>query len=258
MKKTYSPFWFVVCTQFLILLICLFPPIMAAETQNLLKVGNFSSETSGTTIPSGWEAYFFKKIARHTDYRIVEQDDNTVLRAESRASASGIIKKVSIDPKKFPVVEWRWKVSNILEKGDITKKDGDDCAARLYINFEYDPSGQSFIKRARYAATKILYGEYPPGESICYIWGSRASEEKVIPNAYTDTVMMFAVQSAVSDTNEWVTERRDILEDYSRSFKGTAHAISSIAIMSDSDNTGESVTAWYGDIIFSSGPSPEQ
>ena len=39
-------------------------------------------------------------------------------------------------------------------------------------------------------------------------------------------------------------------EDYKTAFKQEPPSISGIAIMTDSDNTGESATAFYGDIIF--------
>lgn len=37
------------------------------------------------------------------------------------------------DLKEYPIVAWRWKVENVVAKGDVTKKAGDDYAARLYI-----------------------------------------------------------------------------------------------------------------------------
>lgn len=43
-----------------------------------------------------------------------------MLRAKSDASASGLARKMVVDPTLYPVLTWEWKISNVLEKGDIT------------------------------------------------------------------------------------------------------------------------------------------
>jgi hypothetical protein len=53
------------------------------------------------------------------------------------ASASGLVREMKIDPKEFPILQWRWKVGNILKKGNVKSKEGDDYPARIYIH-EYD------------------------------------------------------------------------------------------------------------------------
>jgi len=49
-------------------------------------------------------------------------------------SASGLIRKTNIDPEKFPIIKWKWKVTNIYEKGDVRRKKGDDYPASIYIS----------------------------------------------------------------------------------------------------------------------------
>ena len=46
---------------------------------------------------------------------------------------------MTIDPREYPIVRWRWKVENVLNKSDVSRKDGDDYPARLYITFAYEP-----------------------------------------------------------------------------------------------------------------------
>ena len=48
-----------------------------------------------------------------------------------------------------------------------------------------------------------------------------------------------------------MTEMRNIHEDYKQAFGEEPPMISGVAIMTDTDNTGESAIAWYGDITFS-------
>jgi hypothetical protein len=205
--------------------------------------------------PPGWEPLVFKKIDQHTRYELVSDEGTVVVRAVSAAAASGLIRKIQIDPMLYPIVEWRWKVSNILQKGDVTKKEGDDYPARIYITFVYDPSKLSFGNRVKYKAAKLFYGEYPPTGAINYIWGSNAEIDRIVPNPYTDRVMMIAVESGAEKINQWGTQRRNLLEDYRNAFQTDPPLVSGVAIMTDTDNTGESATAYYGDIIFKQLPN---
>ena len=97
---------------------------------------------------------------------------------------------------------------------------------------------------------RLLYGQYPPIGAINYIWESKSPIGTIIPNPYTDRVMMFVVESGESKLNQWVNEERNIFEDYKKVFGQEPPMISGIAIMTDTDNTGESAIAYYGDILF--------
>jgi hypothetical protein len=173
-----------------------------------------------------------------------------VVKAVAEASASGLTREVKINPKEYPVVQWRWKVSNILKKGDVRKKEGDDYPARIYITFKYDSSKLSFFEKTKYETIKLWYGQYPPLGAINYIWESKVPVGTMVPNPFTDRVMMFVVETGPSKLNQWVNEERNIFEDYKKAFGQEPPMISGIAIMTDTDNTGESATAYYGDILF--------
>jgi len=173
-----------------------------------------------------------------------------VVKAVAEASASGLTREIKINPKEYPVVQWRWKVTNILEKGDVRRKEGDDYPARIYITFEYDSSKLSFFEKAKYEAIRLFYGQYPPLGAINYIWESKAPVGTMVPNPFTDRVMMFVVETGPSKLNQWANEERNIFEDYKKAFGQEPPMISGIAIMTDTDNTGEIATAYYGDILF--------
>jgi len=223
---------------------------IADELPKNLVVGHFSSLQPGTDPPPGWEPLLFKKIDRHTRYERVTDDGVVVVKAVSAAAASGLIRKIQIDPMEYPLVEWQWKVSNTLQKGDVTKKEGDDYSARIYITFAYDPSKLSFGNRVKYKAAKLLNGEYPPTGAINYIWGNHAALDTMTPNPFTDRVMMIVLESGDEKINQWVTQKRNLLEDYRNAFHTDPPPISGVAIMTDTDNTGEAATAFYGDIVF--------
>ncbi len=217
---------------------------------DIIEVGRFSATTAGQGLPDGWKPLTFKKIEKHTTYTLVKEDDAVVVKAVAEASASGLTRETKINPKEYPIVQWRWKIMNILKKGDVHKKEGDDYPARIYITFEYDASKLSFFEKKKYQAIRLLYGEYPPLAAINYIWESKAPIGTMVPNPYTDRVMMFVVESGSAKLDQWINEERNVYEDYKKAFGEEPPMISGVAIMTDTDNTGESATAYYGDILF--------
>ncbi len=223
---------------------------LQADTGQSVAVGEFSAATQHQGLPAGWKPLTFKNIKNHTRYALVKKDGVLVLKAESTSSASGLLRKIRIDPKEYPVVTWRWKVLNTLKKGDVTQKLGDDYPARLYITFQYDPAALSFLEKIKYNTAKLFYGDDPPAGAINYIWGSKAPKGTMVPNPYTNRVVMIVVESGTSRLNTWVNETRNIVQDYQKAFGTDPPIISGVAIMTDTDNTKESATAYYGDIRF--------
>jgi len=241
------------CLMAVAMALAFFPAeTIAGDVRKDLVVGHFSSLSADIDQPPGWEPLVFRKIDQHTRYDLVLDEDTVVVRAVSDAAASGLLRKIEIDPTKYPWIEWQWKVNNILKKGDVTKKEGDDYPARIYITFAYDPSKLSYVDRIKYNAAKLIYGNYPPTGTINYIWGSHAVADRVVVSPYTNRSMMIAVTSGAEKINQWVTQKRNVLEDFRNTFHTDPPPISGVAIMTDTDNTGESAIAYYGDITFRS------
>lgn len=226
-----------------------------AAAGEAIEVGRFSAAGAGESMPAGWEPLAFPKVPRHTKYSLVTDDGTTVVKAVSEGSASGLLRRVRIDPREFPVVAWRWKVSNVLRNADPRRREGDDYPARLYITFVYDPAKLSFVERMKYRAARAYYGEYPPTGAINYVWDSRTPVGTSLPNAYTDRTRMIVVESGAAKVGRWVAERRNVYDDFKEAFGEEPPEISGVAVMTDTDNTGESATAFYGDIVFEKGES---
>ncbi|MBX3238197.1 MAG: DUF3047 domain-containing protein [Nitrospiraceae bacterium] len=224
-----------------------------AQQPAQLSVGRFSAAAEGTALPNGWRMLTFKKIERHTRYEVVKDQSMTVVKAVSEASASGLTKAVTIDPHEYPIVRWRWKIENILDKSDVNRKDGDDYPARLYITFAYEPDKVSFGKKLKYKAGQAVFGDIPIG-AINYIWDSKSPVGTVVDNAFTSFAKMIVVESGARRIGSWVQEERNVYEDYRQAFGEEPPAINGIAIMTDTDNTKEHAVAYYGDIEFVRSP----
>jgi len=225
------------------------PVLLLAESPAVLEVGKFSAAVEGSALPDSWKPLIFKKVPKNTTYTLVKDSGVVVVKAVSAATASGLKKEVKIDPKEYPVVRWRWKVENLLKTGDVTKKEGDDYPARLYITFEYDPDKVSFSRKAKYKAGRVIFGDIPIA-AINYIWDAKAPQGLFIDNAFTDFSKMIVVRSGPQGLGTWMEEGRNIYEDYTKAFDGEPPMINGVAIMTDTDNTKESAVAYYGDIVF--------
>ena len=59
-------------------------------------------------------------------------------------------------------------------------------------------------------------------------------------------------ESGASRLGQWVEQERNLYEDYVRAFGGGGPDVTGIAIMTDTDNTGQKATAYYGNIYFTS------
>jgi len=217
---------------------------------DVLEVGKFSASGPGSAWPTDWKPLTFPKIKRHTSYALIRDHDAVVVKAVSEASSSGMTREIEIDPKLYPIVQWRWKVDNLLKASDVSRKDGDDYPARLYITFAYDPSYVGLFDKAKYELARLAYGQYPPIAAINYIWESRAPVGTIVPNPYTDRAMMIVVESGAEHVGEWRSEARNVYDDYRQAFHKAPPMISGVAIMTDTDNTGEAATAYFGDIVF--------
>jgi len=191
-----------------------------------------------------WKPFTFPKIKSHSTYTVERSGDLHVLRAESRASASAIVYKEPFTVYEHPRVRWRWKVKNVYARGDARSKEGDDYPLRVYVMFEYDPEKAGAMERITYGIVKSLYGEYPPHSSLSYVWASRDDAEIFVVSPYTDKAMMVLLEKGSSKAGTWVDEEIDILADYQKAFKTMPPARARIAIMNDSDNTGESSVSW--------------
>jgi len=205
-----------------------------------------------------WRPLTFPKISRHTRYSVVEDGTNRLLQAKTRASASGLILAKTFDVTRYPVLKWRWKIDAVYEKGNARRKDGDDYPIRVYVVFNYDPRRANFGTRAKYGLAKKVYGEYPPHSSLNYIWANRRHAQRALRSPYTDRSMMIVLRAGKKDAGRWVEERVNILHDYRSAFGEDPPSEASLAVMSDSDNTGESAVA-HIDFIKVLGPrTPEK
>lgn len=180
----------------------------------------------------GWEERSFKGDTR---YQLKSDDaQGTILHALSQGSASVFAKRIKVDLTKTPYINWRWKIDNRLDGVSETTKSGDDFAARIYL-----------------VKTDGLFGR--KSKAVNYVWSSNQSINTTWGNAYQPkNSKMLAVRGIENKTGEWVSEKRNVALDFRQLFNQKIDTVDLVAIMTDTDNSGLTASASYGDIYFSS------
>ena len=217
-------------------------PASAQENVSQIVVENFS-KLNEQQFRKRWHSYSFNPFTARTDYQLVSQQGQQVLRAASNKAASGLIRKLSINLEQHPVLNWRWQTFSLPNSGDDYSKTGDDHSLRLYVIFDSPETGLLSWVKNNTGLTKT--------HAINYIWANQAASNTLLSNPYTNRSMMIAASSGASQLGQWQTIARNITDDYQRAFGRKPPLVTAIAIMTDSDNTQSKLISFYGDIYFS-------
>lgn len=214
------------------------------------RVPRFSTATPGSALPAGWVHETLPKVERANRYALVAEDGATVLHVQSRASASSLLAALPGPPAPASTLAWRWKVSRSLPGSDLRSKAGDDYAARLYVLFDLPLEALAFGDRLRIRAARSLSGRDLPTAALCYVWGHAQPAGTVAPNPYTDRVQMVVVDSGSEQAGPWRRHQRDLAADWQQAFGGHMPGLRAVAVGADTDNTGDQVDAWFGDVVL--------
>jgi hypothetical protein len=244
-----SPFFTVILVSAL-LAGCATPPENPPEQIVLPYVRNFSANPAGNDLPRGWQPWGVNRFKRPTEYRLVDDAGRTVVRARASSSASGLVHPLDLDPAAYPLLQWRWKVDELIAKADNTQKHTEDSPVRVVVSFAGDMDALDFSDRMFFDQIKAFTGQQLPYATLMYIWENRLPRGTVIPNRHTSRIQMIVAESGREKLGAWREESRNVYEDFERAFGEKPGRIIAIGIMTDTDNTGENTHAYYGDIAF--------
>jgi len=202
--------------------------------------------------PLGWSEL---ELAgdRRTAYRVEEVEGRRAVCAESKGSASGLVRAVTVEPGAFPVLRfWIW-VEDVVPGGNARVKEGDDFAARVFVNFEFDGSREGFLSRVGHRVAGGVRGGDLPGRSLGYVWANVTPKGTMLPNAHADRVTLVVIGSGRPERAEWRFVERDIVADFEEAFGHAPPNLHSVGVMSDSDNTQTAASACFGAITLTTG-----
>ncbi len=184
----------------------------------------------GKGIPDGWKPQAWGSNPVY-DLTVIEESPTKVLHLKSRGQSSTISKEVKVNLKETPILEWQWKAVVLPTGGDCRKKATDDQAAQIYVTFPRFPSP---------VRSRI----------IGYIWDTTAPEGTIVKSEKTSLITYVVVRSGSKDLNRWITESRNVYEDYKRIYKEEPGELDTVSITIDSDDTNSSAESYMGAILF--------
>jgi len=224
------------------------------ETGARIDVARFSARQPGGALPEDWRPWIILPSKPQTQYRLVDAGGRVALEADAQNAASGLVRILRVDPRRHPILEWQWRVPALVPGADPRVATREDSPVRLIVSFHGDPEKLDFADRAQLRFAKALSGQALPYATLMYIWASEVPQETVVRNAHLGRVKMIVAASGTRDLGEWLSVRRNLLEDYRRAFGEEPWDVVAIGVMTDSDNTRSRTRAYYGDITLYAAP----
>lgn len=215
-------------------------------------IAPFSAAAPGGPLPDGWRSVELPRLPR-AEPVLVEDSGTTVLQLRAAAAVGSAVPRLDLDPAAMPLLSWRWKVDRVVRGADLARKDGDDYAARVYVTLDVPLAELPFMTRTRIRLARLLFGSELPSAALCYVWDNRHAVGTSAWNAYSDRVRMVVLRNGDARVGEWVDEARDVGEDFRAAFgrqRAALPHVSGVAVSTDTDQTGETVTAWFGDLAL--------
>jgi len=232
-------------------------PAGVAHAQRLESaplVTPFSTAKPGSELPPGWEVLRLAPHKRLTQYTFEQDDGRVVLHARAEAAASALLHPVKFDVRSAPVMQWRWKIDSLIEGADNRVASKEDSPVRIVLGFDGDKSKLTLGERTSSLIAKRVTGRELPYAELIYIWSNRAPVGTVIENPHTHRIEMVVASTGAAGVGKWQTLSRNVVEDFRRAFDEEPGLLTDVGILTDTDNTGATVDAWYGDIRFVPAP----
>ncbi len=193
-----------------------------------------------------------KIFSGKSDYKVVKDGKNYVFRLRSKESSFLAYKKRNVSLKDFKFIRWKWKVTSIPANGDVRSKDRNDQAAQLYVRFPIieRPINSRFFG----AIWDSVMSNDLNAHVLGYLWDTKAPVGFSGVNRSWSSMRYIIVESGYKNINKWVSEKRNIYEDYKRLFKREPpRNIEGLGVMINSNNTKSYAESFYDDFVFEKG-----
>lgn len=223
----------------------LIAPVCSAA-EGVIEVGNFSQYSQMPAPP--WQLVRFDDDIPPTRYALQQHEGVHAVEARAEASMALLARPLTINLQQTPVLCWRWWVDAPIEQADMTRKSGDDYAARVYVTFDLPDSALNLGTRIKLGLARAVHGDDLPAAAINYVWDNRHPVGTTQPNAYTDRAQMLVLQSGADNSGRWIEQRRNLLTDLQQLFEADTGVTRQLAVASDTDNTGATARARFADI----------
>lgn len=206
---------------------------MVASADRAVVIEDWTANRVGQRgIPSGWTGEGFGRRADY-DFTIEQAGEARVLHLKSNDEHSTIVRDITgkVRLKETPILEWTWKANILPTGGDVRRNESTDIAAQLYVIWPRFPA----LLRSRI---------------IGYVWDATTPAATMVKSEKTGTVTFIVLRSGTKDLGKWLTERRNVAEDYRDIFGEFPENPTAITISIDSNDTHSTAESFIGPIFF--------
>ena len=174
-----------------------------------------------------------KKVKGKTTWSLGSNENGNFIKAEAEGKASGLGKEIKIDLSKTPFINITWKVEKDLNGLVENSKKGHDYAARVFV-----------IKKTGSTALS--------NRAMNYVYSSNNNINDNWPSPYTKKSIDYILSTTKNGFNEWVTVKANVREHFKKFHDLDVKELTSVAIMTDTDNSKLKAISYYQNIYFSS------
>jgi len=206
--------------------------VATAWAADRVVVEDWRSYPLGTRgIPGDWKEQKWGKPAY--DFEIVSDERQPVLQLRSKSDSATISRdlRASVDLNETPILEWRWKVITLPTGGNACQQSTDDEAAQVYV---------AWLRSPEAVRSRI----------IGYVWDSTAPAGTICKSQKTSTVTYVVLRSGADGLGKWITERRNVVEDFRNIYGEGPDSPTALSLGIDSDDTRSSADSFIGPIVF--------
>jgi hypothetical protein len=201
---------------------------LGAGPASTVRVDNWDAYTIGPLdLSAEWRRYPPERGTLKHAPEVVTEAGRPVLQLTTSSEAVRIGRALKIDPAKTPWLVWDWKALVLPEGGDIRDLKRNDQAGRVMVAFE----GM---------------------KGILYVWDTTAP---VGTEVRPDELELFqrvliVVRSGPGELGHWLSERRNVVEDFRRLFGGEPPPVKLIGVESHSNDTRTRTSIRFGRLRF--------
>lgn len=196
----------------------------AVQAEDKFVIADFSTGADAKGVPAGWQ---LKEKSGKAEFAVAKDGDINALRMKCVNASFSFEKEVDIDLKKLPVLTWKWKVTDLPKGGDFRKSKTDDQAAQLFVAFSKT-------------------------RAIVYIWDTTAPKDLIADavGPFFMKIKAVVVRSGAGETGKWITETRNVYEDYKKIFGEEPMKVNGMRLQINSQHTETSGESYFADVAY--------
>ena len=194
-------------------------------------VEDWKQKIGSSGIPPGWQGQNWG--SPKYEFKVEDNDGRAALHLKSANDGSTITRDIKgkVNLKQTPILEWTWKVVVLPKNANSCKKATDDQAAQVFVAWPRFPE----------AVRSRILG---------YVWDTTRPVGTICKSEKTGTVTYVVVRSGTSELGKWVTERRNLVEDFTKVYGEAPENPAAVSVAIDSNDTESSSESFVSTIEF--------